>query len=109
MSTILLILGFFFLSLVSMSRKIESCMEVQSSGTYLLSINGMAAFTLCDQETDFGGWTTLINRQGDDSVIFNQEFNLLSTQGVGNTDGDFMLPVRLIHLLTLAEPQELLV
>ena len=79
------------------------------TGIYTLNFNGLLADVVCDADSDWGGWTVVINRVGDNSTNFNKEWHILAHVGVGTPGADFMIPLEMLSAITTSEPHELLV
>ena len=61
---------------------------------------GESILTYCDQETEDGGWTTILNRDAsEDHEDFNRNYADYE-HGFGDRNGEFWLGLQTIHQLT---------
>ncbi|XP_033236732.1 ficolin-1-A-like [Drosophila pseudoobscura] len=82
----------------------ETCGRGTPNGVYQIKVRGIEPFQVpC--VSDSSGWT-VIERRFDGSVDFNRNWTAYK-DGFGDIRGEFFLGLEKVHLMTVAQPQEL--
>ncbi|EDV98330.1 GH23053 [Drosophila grimshawi] len=97
-------------TLVSTPSNCETAALGTRSGIHQILVPGYSRHWFdvsCDEDTQGGGWTTVLNRQ-DGTVDFYLFWNDYKN-GFGNLNGEFFIGLEILHFMTKAGDQELLI
>ena len=86
----------------------DTVSEVKTIFPYENDINKNTT-TFCDQTTEDGGWTVILNRE---PIEVKEDFNRIYVEcenGFGDRNGEFWLGLKSIHQLTFSQCSELMV